>query len=92
MTKAELIAELSKRARLTKREAEDALAAFIGLLHEELPATGKVILPEIGTFQVKHRPARKGRNPSTGEEVAIPARNVVAFKAAKVYAERVNAA
>ncbi len=93
MTKNELIAEIARRGRLlTKSDAESALAAITSILHELPDVGGKLIIPEIGTFQVKQKAARMGRNPSTGEAVEIPAKKVVAFKAARAYAERVNAA
>ncbi len=50
----------------------------------------KIVVPEVGTFQLSRKEARKGRNPQTGEEIQIAARNGVTFKAAKSLQDKVN--
>lgn len=81
MTKTELVDELADRADLTKRAADDALNAVLDIITEELADGEKVTVTGFGTFLVRHRAARMGRNPQTGEPIHIPAQNTPAFRA-----------
>jgi len=83
MNKTEFISALASHGGITKKEAELFLQAFQKTLEENLPKTGRIALSGIGTFEIAKRAARKGRNPATGEEIDIPARKSVKFKAAK---------
>ncbi|WP_457641808.1 HU family DNA-binding protein [Persephonella sp.] len=90
MTKAELIAKVATEAGVTKASAERCVNAFVKALTAALEKGERVALPGLGVFNVKERAARKGRNPRTGEEITIPARKVVVFKAAKQLREKVK--
>ena len=88
MYKTELIKAMVKKAEeqnvpLTSKQMDAALSALVESVTEALKTGEKVILPGFGTFGVKIRPAREGRNLFTGERITIPARNVPAFKASK---------
>ncbi len=90
MNKSELIDALSERADLSKASAAKALDAVVQAVTESLSKGDPVALVGFGTFSVKHRPARKGRNPKTGAEIDIAAANVPGFKAGKALKDAVN--
>ncbi|WP_142413509.1 HU family DNA-binding protein [Hathewaya massiliensis] len=90
MNKAELITVMSEKSKLTKKDAEAALKAFIEAVEEALEKDEKVQLIGFGTFETRKRAARKGRNPRTKEEIDIPASVAPVFKAGKEFKERVN--
>lgn len=90
MTKAELVEVMANKAELTKADAARALDAFQAAVTEALKKGDKVTLVGFGTFSSKERPARVGRNPQTGEDVKIPARNVASFKAGSKLKEAIN--
>lgn len=90
MTKVELIAKISAEANLTKKDAEKALSAVIEGITGALVSGDKVALVGFGTFETRKRPARKGRNPRTKEEIMIPATTAPAFKAGKGLKDAVN--
>ena len=83
MTKAELIAKMAQDTGLSKATAEKALKSMIESVGNALKKGDSVSLPSFGTFSIKERAARTGRNPQTGAEIQIPAKNVVKFKAGK---------
>ena len=83
MNKAELIAAMAEATQLPKAAAARAVDAFISVLGDALRQESEVALLGFGTFTVKDRPARKGRNPRTGEEMLIPATKAINFKAGK---------
>ncbi len=83
MNKTELIAAMANDAGLSKKDAEKALNAFIENVTEELKAGGKVQLVGFGSFEVRARAARTGRNPKTGTEIKIDAKKLPVFKAGK---------
>lgn len=89
MTKAELIAKVATDADLTKKDAEAAVAATINAITEALKADDKVALVGFGTFEVRTRKERTGRNPRTGKEIKIPAAKTPAFKAGKALKDAV---
>ncbi len=80
MNKAELIDAMAAGAGLTKADAKKALDAFIGTTTDALKKGERVALVGFGSFSVSTRSARKGRNPQTGKEISIPAKQVVKFK------------
>ncbi len=82
MNKAELVEKVAE-AVCTKKEAEAAVDAVIGAITEALKKGEDVRLVGFGTFQVKKRAAREGRNPRTGATLSIPAKKVPVFKAGK---------
>ena len=83
MTKAELIAQVAKEAKLSKANAEKAINCCTNAIAKCLKRKDKITLTGFGTFLVSKRKARKGRNPQTGAEINIKAANVPRFKAGK---------
>ncbi len=91
MNKAELIASMAEKSNLTKKDAEAALNGFMKSVEESLAEGEKVQLVGFGTFEVRERKAREGRNPRNPEEVIkIPASKAPVFKAGKGLKEVVN--
>ena len=90
MNKAELTAAIVKKTGFTKKDAEKAIAALTEVVTETLAAGEKVQIVGFGAFEVKERPARKARNPKTGEEIQIGARRSPMFKPGKVLKEAVE--
>jgi len=89
MNKAELIAQISDEAGITKTQANTALDSFVDAVTKTLKKGDKVTLVGFGTFSVSKRQARNGRNPQTGEVIKIKARRVARFKAGKDLAEKI---
>ncbi|MGN8160235.1 integration host factor subunit beta [Salinisphaera sp. RV14] len=91
MTKSELIERLvDRQAHMTQRDVELAVKLLLDDVIEELAEGGRVEIRGFGSFSVHHRPARRGRNPKTGEAVDIPRKFVPHFKPGKELRERVN--
>ncbi len=91
MNKTELIAALAERNKVTKKEAEDALSTFTGIITEELTRGERIVITGFGTFEVSNRAEREGRNPSTGEPMTIAATKAPKFKAGKSLKDAVKA-
>ena len=85
MNKEELIAEISKKTKVSKKEAGLILSATIESIQKSVKKGDKVTLVGFGTFSSKHRAARNGRNPQTGKAIKIAAKNVPAFTAGKAF-------
>ena len=83
MNKTELIAEVSKKTGMSKKDAEKAVNATMDAISEAMAAGDKVQLVGFGSFETKVREARMGRNPKTKEPIEIPAAKVPVFKAGK---------
>ncbi|MDD2648300.1 MAG: HU family DNA-binding protein [Eubacteriales bacterium] len=90
MNKTELSAAIAAKTGLTKKDAEAALNATVSVISDALKADDKVLLVGFGSFETKSRPARKARNPRTGEEIQIAASKAPVFKAGKALKELVN--
>jgi len=91
VNKAELVASMAEKSGLTKKDAELALNAFMKSVEEELAKSGKVQLVGFGTFDVRERKQRTGRNPRNPKEtINIPASKAPVFKAGKALKETVN--
>ncbi len=90
MNKSELVASVADKADLTKKDAERAITAVFDSITEALGQGNKVQLVGFGTFEVRQRAARKGRNPQTKAEIEIPAARVPVFKAGKSLKETVG--
>ncbi len=90
MNKAELIEAMANGAGISKADAKKALDAFVDSTTSTLKSGGRVALVGFGSFSVSHRSARTGRNPQTGKEIKIAAKNVVKFKAGADLAGSVN--
>jgi DNA-binding protein HU-beta len=85
MNKSELIAATAEAAGLSKKDSEKAVNAAIDAVVAALKSGDKVQLVGFGTFEVKERAARTGRNPRTGDEITIPASKQPQFKAGKAF-------
>lgn len=89
MNKAELIAAVAEKAGLSKKDSEKVINATFETITEELVAGEKISLVGFGSFDVKDRGERVGRNPKTKEEIVIPASRVPQFKAGKALKDAV---
>lgn len=83
MTKADLVTFVAKKASLTAKAAKEAVNAVFGSISDSLKKGDKVVVTGFGTFMVRQRAARKGRNPQTGAPIDIPARKTPGFTAGK---------
>lgn len=90
VNKTELVASVAEKTGLTKKDAEKAVNALFDSVQEALTAGDKVQMIGFGTFEVKERAARKGRNPRTGQDIEIPASKNPVFKAGKALKDSVN--
>ena len=90
MNKSELIYAVANAADMTKADATKAVDAFIGVVTNALKEDDQVTLVGFGTFLVRQREARSGRNPRTGETIQIKASKVPSFKAGKALKDAVN--
>ena len=90
MNREELISEISKKAKVTKKIASDVLSATIDSIQTSVKKGNKVTLVGFGTFESRRRAARNGRNPQTGKAIKIAAKTVPAFSAGKGFKEIVN--
>ena len=89
MNKSELVAAMSKKSSLTKKDCEAALDAFIAAIRDALKSGDRVQLVGFGVFEMKERAARTARNPRTNEPVKIPASRLPMFKPGKALKETV---
>ncbi len=89
MNREELVAAISKNAKVTKKAASEILAATIEVIQTAVKKGNKVTLVGFGSFEARKRAARKGRNPQTGKEIKIAAKTVPAFSAGKKFKELV---
>ena len=90
MNKTELIAAMAAKSGLSRKDASAALASLIDGITDALKVGERVAIPTLGTFEVRERAAREGKNPRTGEAVKIPAKKTPAFKAGKALKEAVK--
>ncbi len=90
MNKQELVSSVAEKSGLTKKDSEKAVNAVFASIEEALAKGDKVQLVGFGTFEVRSRAARKGRNPQTGAEIEIAAAKVPAFKAGKALKDSVS--
>lgn len=83
MNKADLIANISEHADLSKHDVSKCIDSFVSVITNELINSNQVAIPSFGVFSVSNRAARTGRNPRTGEAIEIPASRVAKFKPGK---------
>jgi len=83
MTKTDLVNAVASKTSMTKADSDRALNALVDSIREALAKGEKVTLTGFGTFEVRQRAARTGRNPRTGEVISIPATKTPAFRAGK---------
>ncbi|KIN27599.1 HU family DNA-binding protein [Bacillus subtilis] len=91
MNKTEFVGAVAEKLGVTKKEATPKVEGVFKVLSETLAKGESIKIPGVGTFEVRERAARKGRNPQTGEEIDIPATKSPAFKAAKALKDAVKA-
>ena len=90
MNKTELITAVAEKSGLTKKDSEKAVNAVLDAITAELAQGGKVQVVGFGSFEVKERPARTGRNPRTGEPMELAASRAPQFKAGKALKDAVD--
>ncbi|MBR6789752.1 MAG: HU family DNA-binding protein [Oscillospiraceae bacterium] len=90
MTKTDLISAVAVKTGLTKKDAEKAVSAVLETITDSLTSGEKVSLVGFGTFEVRERAAREGKNPATGEVISIAASKAPAFKAGKALKDAVK--
>jgi len=90
MNKAELVTAIAEKTGMMKKDAENALNALTSSIEETLTNGDKVVLVGFGTFEIRNRVAKKGRNPQTGKEIEIPASKAPVFKAGKGLKDKVQ--
>lgn len=90
MTKADLIESVAKKVNLTNKAARESVAAVFGGISDTLKKGEKVVITGFGTFSVRSRAARRGRNPQTGAPIDIPARKTPGFTAGKALKKAVR--
>lgn len=83
MTKNELVEKVAKKSNLTKRASDDAVNATFNLIRDALVRGEKVVITGFGTFLIRSRAARRGRNPQTGETIQLPSKKLPSFSAGK---------
>ena len=90
MNKEELVQEISKKAKVTQKDANEVLSVLVDTIQKTVAKGKKVTLVGFGTFEPRKRAARMGRNPQTGKELKIAAKTVPAFSAGKKFKELVK--
>ncbi|MBP7402502.1 MAG: HU family DNA-binding protein [Clostridia bacterium] len=90
MNKSEMVDAVAKATKISKKDSEAAVNAFLDTVTKTLMKGDKVVLVGFGTFEVKKRAARIGRNPSTKKAMNIPESKAPVFKAGKGLKEKVN--
>jgi len=90
MNKTDLVDQVAQRANLTKKQVDAVLSATTEEIMASVAEGEKVALIGFGSFEKRHRKAREGRNPKTGEKMNIPAASVPAFSAGKSFKETVQ--
>lgn len=83
MTKADLVAQVAKKANLTSKASKDSVTVVFATISDAMKRGEKVVVTGFGTFLVRKRATRKGRNPQTGAEIQIPATKTPGFTAGK---------
>lgn len=91
MTNKELIASIASESGLTQVDVAKVMDAFAKAISENVAKNDKVVVQGLGSFELKEKPERTGRNPKTGEEITIAASKGVAFKATKSLKDFLNA-
>ena len=90
MNKEELVQEISKKAKVTQKDAAEVLNAIMSTVEKTVAKGKKVTLVGFGTFEARKRKARTGRNPQTGAAIKIAAKTVPAFSAGKKFKDAVK--
>lgn len=83
MSKSEVLSAVAEKTGKSRKEVAEFMDIIVSLAYEETKKSGEFTIPGLGKLQKKHRDARMGRNPATGEQIKIPAKTVVKFRVAK---------
>ena len=83
MTKSEVLSTVAEKTGKSRKEVAEMMDAIVNLAYDEAKKSGEFTIPGLGKLLKKHREARMGRNPATGEQIKIPAKTVVKFRVAK---------
>lgn len=89
MTKSALYAELAEKSGKSRKEVAEFVDSLVEIAYREAKSNGEFTLPGMGKLVKKHRDARMGRNPATGESIQIPAKTVLKFRVAKAAKEAI---
>ena len=87
MTKKELVDAVAEKLNISQKSAENAVMTTLGAIGSSLSKGDSVAIPKFGTFSVRERQAHKARNLRTGEEITVPAKKIIVFKAGKGLSE-----
>ncbi len=90
MTKKDLIVVVAKKANLTNKAANDSVTAMLNGIRDSLKRGEKVVITGFGTFSIRNRSERPGRNPKTGEKITLPARRAPGFTPGKTLKKAVK--
>jgi nucleoid DNA-binding protein len=90
MKKSEFIGLLAKDLSWSKAKTERTFVEFFRLITDIIIQDGRLVLPKFGIFSIRHRSSRRGRNPRTGEELIIPPKEYIHFKASKSLLDSIN--
>ncbi|HUD44055.1 MAG TPA: HU family DNA-binding protein [Patescibacteria group bacterium] len=90
MTKRDIIAVVAKKANLTNKASKDAIDVLLSCIKDSLKRGEKVVLTGFGTFTVRRRAARPGRNPKTGERITLAARKLPGFVPGKTFKKSIK--
>ncbi|MBD3413623.1 MAG: integration host factor subunit beta [Candidatus Aminicenantes bacterium] len=90
MIKADLINRLAKDMNITKQEAEKGINIFFDTIKDAIKNGEEIELRGFGSFRIRKRSSRSGRNPRTGEPVKVPAKKVIYFKPSKILKQMIN--
>ena len=90
MTKADLVEQVAKKVNLTNKAAKESVSAVFAIIGDTLKKGDKVVVTGFGTFMVRSRASRTGRNPQTGAAINIPARKTPGFTAGKALKKSVR--
>jgi DNA-binding protein HU-beta len=90
MTKKDLIVHVAKKANLTNKAANDSVTAMLNGIRDSLKKGEKVVITGFGTFSIRNRSERPGRNPKTGEKITLPARRAPGFTPGKTLKKAVK--
>ena len=90
MLKSELVAEVSKKTGISKTRLPQIIHAVLDTIKEKMESGDSITFIGFGTFKIVDRAERKGRNPSTGEEMSVPAKKALVFKPSKVFVKQLN--
>ena len=90
MTKKELVDAVAEKLNISQKSAENAVMTTLAAIGSGLSRGDSVAITKFGAFSVKERPEHKARNPRTGEEITVPAKKIIVFKAGKVLSEAIQ--